>query len=317
MLKTLKQAFKDFLADDCPAMAASMSYFTVFSLAPLLVLMLMVLGVFIDPTDLQGHINNQISALIGADGASQVNEMILAANQSENRGLLPTILGTLALIFGATGAFGALQSALNRAWEVKPDPRRGGIKGFIGKRLLSLGMVATIAFLVLVSLVVSAALSAFGDAMDARIGMPSWVMQIVQLVVSLGVVTLLFAAIFRILPDAKIKWRDVWLGAAFTTVLFVAGKFLIGFYLSRSDPGSTFGAAGALAVILVWIYYSAMIVFLGAEFTQAWAIERGRWIKPEEGAVHAENKTVLKPKPQPSRRRASKKKSPAGDAGEA
>jgi membrane protein len=313
MFQMLKRALKDFLADDCPAMAASMSYFTVFSLAPLLVLTLLVVGVFVDPADLQGHIHDQIATLIGPDGADQIDEMVLSANQASDRGAVPTILGILALLFGATGAFGALQSALNRAWEVKPDPHRGGVKSFFGKRLLSLGMVGTIAFLLLVSLVISAALSAFGDRLEALGGISGTVMQIAQVVLSLAVVTMLFAAIFKILPDARVAWRDVWVGAVFTTVLFVAGKFLIGFYLSRAEPGDSFGAAGALAVILIWVYYSAMIVFLGAEFTQVWSTEKGRGIEPEEGAVRVETKTVPTAKPHPPRRRT--RKSPAGDSG--
>jgi membrane protein len=238
--------------------------------------------------------------------------MVLSADRSSADGVVPTVLGILALLFGATGAFGALQSALNRVWEVKPDPRRGGIKSFLGKRLLSLGMAGTIAFLLLVSLVVSAALSAFGDQLGAMLGGISGpVMQGAQVLVSLAVVTVLFAAIFKILPDAHVAWRDVWSGALFTTVLFVAGKFVIGFYLSRAEPDSSFGAAGALAVILIWVYYSAMILFLGAEFTQVWATEKGRGIEPEDGAVRVETKTVLTPKPHPPRRRA--RKSPAGE----
>jgi membrane protein len=313
MFEMLKRTLKEFLDDDCPAMAASMSYFTAFSLAPLLVLTLTVVGVFVDPADLRGHIHDQLATLIGADGARQVDEMVLSADLRADRGPVPTILGILALLFGATGAFGALQSALNRVWEVKPDPRRGGLKGFVGKRLLSLGMVGTIAFLLLVSLIVSAALSAFGDRLAGMVGgIPGTVMQVAQVAVSLAVVGILFAAIFKILPDARVAWRDVWVGALFTTILFVAGKFLIGFYLSRTDPGSTFGAAGALAVILVWIYYSAMIVFLGAEFTQVWSVDRGQGIQPEEGAVRVETRTTLTPKPRPSRRRG--RKSPAGDA---
>jgi membrane protein len=313
MFEMLKRTLKEFLDDDCPAMAASMSYFTAFSLAPLLVLTLTVVGVFVDPADLRGHIHDQLATLIGADGARQVDEMVLSADLRADRGPVPTILGILALLFGATGAFGALQSALNRVWEVKPDPRRGGLKGFVGKRLLSLGMVGTIAFLLLVSLIVSAALSAFGDRLAGMVGgISGTVMQVAQVAVSLAVVGILFAAIFKILPDARVAWRDVWVGALFTTILFVAGKFLIGFYLSRTDPGSTFGAAGALAVILVWIYYSAMIVFLGAEFTQVWSVDRGQGIQPEEGAVRVETRTTLTPKPRPSRRRG--RKSPAGDA---
>jgi membrane protein len=314
MVALLKRTLKEFLDDDCPAMAASMSYFTVFSLAPLLVLTLLVVGVFVDPADLQGHIHHQLATLIGADAAQQVDEMVLSADLMSDRGPVPTILGILALLLGATGAFGALQSALNRVWEVKPDPRRGGLKSFLGKRLLSLGMVGTIAFLLLVSLIVSAALSAFGDRLAGMLGgISGSVMQVAQVALSLAVVGILFAAIFKILPDARIAWRDVWIGALFTTILFVAGKFLIGLYLSRADPGSTFGAAGALAVILIWIYYSAMIVFLGAEFAQVWSSERGRGIEPEEGAVRVETRTTLSPKPHLPRRRG--RKSPAGDAG--
>jgi membrane protein len=315
MVKVLKRTFKEFIDDDCPTMAASMSYFTAFSLAPLIVLLLMVLGLFVDSGDMQRHIRDQVEALIGAEGARQVDEMILSANRESNgAGALPTILGILALVFGATGAFAALQAALNRAWGVRPDPRHGGIKGFMGKRLLSLGMVATIAFLLLVSLVVSAALSAFGDVLGSRFGgIPGAAIQIVQLAVSLGVVTVLFAAILKVLPDAEVAWRDVWVGALFTTALFVAGKYLIGFYLSRSDPGSSFGAAGALAVILIWIYYSAMILFLGAEFTEVWARERGRSIAPEEGAVRAETHTTLTPRPHPSRRSRRQKSAGAAD----
>jgi membrane protein len=315
MLAVVKHAFRDFVEDECPRMAASMSYFTVFSLAPLLVLVLLLVAVFVDPTDMQGRLNDQMAALIGADGARQIDEMITAANRPANRGPVTTMLGILALIFGATGAFGELQSALNRAWEVKPDPRRGGLKGFIGKRILSLGMVATIAFLLLVSMVVSAALSAFGDVVGGMLGgIPGVLLQGVQLLVSLAVVCALFAAMFKVLPDARVAWRDVWVGALFTTALFVAGKYLIGFYLAKADPGSTFGAAGALAVILVWIYYSAMIVFLGAEFTQAWAVERGGGIEPEEGAVHVETRTKLVPKPRaPGRSRKRRKQS--GGAG--
>ena len=311
----LKRTFKEFGEDECPRMAASMSYFTVFSLPPLMVLILIVVGVFVDPSDMQGRIQAQIGALIGTDGARQINEMIIAANRPENRGLLPTLLGIFALLFGATGAFGELQSALNRAWEVKPDPRRGGIKTFLGKRILSLGMVLTIAFLLLVSMVLSAAISAFGDVLGGLMGGISGpLVQAIQVVLSLGVITALFALIFKVLPDAEVAWRDVWMGAAFTTALFVAGKYLIGFYLATSDPGSSFGTAGALAVIMVWIYYSAMIVFLGAEFTEAWATEKGRDIAPEPGAVHVETRAELTPKAHPSGR-GRKQRRPADGAG--
>jgi membrane protein len=197
---------------------------------------------------------------------------------------------------------------------VQPDPRRGGgIQRLILKRVISLGMVATIAFLLLVSLVVSAAVSAFGDVLGGRLGgLSGVVVQAIQLGLSLTVIAALFAIIFKALPDARVSWRDALTGAVFTTLLFGAGKYLIGFYLSESNPGSIFGGAAALAVIMVWIYYSAMIVFLGAEFTQAWAVGHGREIEPSKGAVRAQPRTDLLPKPQPPGRRT--RTSPAGGA---
>ncbi|HEV7590806.1 MAG TPA: YihY/virulence factor BrkB family protein, partial [Longimicrobium sp.] len=185
-----------------------------------------------------------------------------------------------------------LQTALDRAWEVKPDPRAGGIKNFIFKRVLSLGMVLGIAFLLLVSLALSAMLTAVGGAIGALIpGASAVVVGILQTVISLAVITLLFAAIFKVLPDAVIAWRDVWVGAFVTAVLFEVGKWAIGLYLGHSNPGKAYGAAGALAVILVWIYYTAMIVLFGAEFTQTWAVRRGSGIRPEEGAVRVTEDT--------------------------
>lgn len=288
MLSLLKHAATDFKEDDCPRMAAAMSYYTVFSLPPLLLLVLMIAGVFIEPSHLEGRIEREMAGFLGQEGARQIQAMIRNVNRPGTGGALATILSIAGLVFGATGAFAQLQSALNRAWEVEPDPEEGGgIRGFVGKRLLSLGMVVTLAFLLLVSLLLSAAISAFGDTLGGLVpgGLSTVVLQLLQIGISLLVVTVLFALMFKVLPDAEVSWRDVWVGAFGTALLFVAGKFLIGLYLSRSDPGEAFGAAGSLAVILVWVYYSAMIVFFGAEFTQAWAVERGRGIQPEEGAV--------------------------------
>ena len=288
----LKRVWREFNDDDCPRMAASMSYFTIFSLAPLVVLVIMIVGLVVDPADVQGRIQAQMSGLIGPDGAKLIQGMV-EAGRHPSGGALKTIIGIVALVLGATGAFGELQATLNRAWEVKPDPRKGGIKAMIGKRILTLGMVATIAFLLLVSLVVSAALSAFGDRLGSLLGGISGVlMQAVNLLVSLIVITALFGLMFKVLPDAVVSWRDSIAGAVFTTVLFVVGKYLIGFYLSKSNPGSSFGAAGALAVVMIWIYYSAMIVFLGAEFTQGWAEAHGRHIVPEKDAVRIDDPAV-------------------------
>jgi membrane protein len=205
---------------------------------------------------------------------------------------LAAILGVGVLLFGATGAFMALQSALNRAWSVQPDPAQGGIRNFITKRLLSLGMVLAVAFLILVSLALSAALAAAGDTIGrGRTGVPAMALEVFNFVVSFAVVSGLFAAIYKVLPDAKIAWRDTVVGAVFTAFLFVLGKFLLGYYLGRNDPGSAFGAAGSLALMLVWIYYASMIVLFGAEFTEAWSRRYGTGIIPEEGAVKVQIKT--------------------------
>jgi membrane protein len=287
-LNLLKNTLKDFDEDQCPRMAASLSYYTVFSLPPLLVVILSIAGAVLDPGQVQQALTSQMQSLIGAEGVKQVVQIIQNAKRpGSGGGPLATILGIAALIFGATGAFLELQSALNRAWEVKPDPKKGGIKNFIVKRLFSFGMILAIAFLLLVSLAVSAALSAFGDMLGrmALGGVTGALLQGINLAVSFAAITLLFAAMFKVLPDAVVAWRDVLVGGVATTVLFVIGKYLIGFYLGNSHPTSAYGAAGSLAVLFLWVYYSAIILLMGAEFTQAWAISQGRGIEPEPGAV--------------------------------
>jgi membrane protein len=283
----IRRTLKDFADDECPRMAAALSYYTLFSLPALLVLILMITGVFVDEATVQGRIQSEIATALGPEGARQVREIIEVAERPGSGGRVATILSVAALLFGATGAFAELQKALNRAWEVEADPRQGGVLRFVVKRLLSLGMAVTIAFLLLVSLLLSALLSAFGNEVARLIpgDLSGALLQVVQLTVSFAVVTLLFALMFKVLPDARARWRDVWVGALVTAGLFTGGKFALGYYLSRSDPGEAFGAAGSLAVLLVWVYYSAMIVFFGAEFTQHWAVERGAGIVPKKGAI--------------------------------
>jgi membrane protein len=296
-----KDTFREFNEDEATWMAAALSYFTVFALAPLLAILLQVASFIWDPGQVREALTGQFQALMGRDVARQVQTMMMSAEQKTASGTGLRLMWSIAgLLFGATGAFVSLQSALNRAWEVQPDPKRGGIKNFIMKRFLSLGMVLGIAFLLLVSLALTTALSAFGDYVFGGIG--TTVAQVLNFVFSFAVITLLFAAMFKVLPDAKVGWRDVWVGAVATAALFVVGKLLIGLYVGQSDPGSAFGAAGALAVLLVWIYYAAVIVLLGAEFTQAWMRQHGREIEPEEGAVRVvETKQQLPNAPAPSR----------------
>jgi membrane protein len=209
--------------------------------------------------------------------------MVAHKDPTGGQGPVATTIGLALLIFGATGAFLQLQSALNAAWNVEPDPSQGGIRNFITKRIFSFGLILGIVFLLIVSLAVTAAVSALTERFGS--GLPETVMLVLEFVFAFVVVTFLFAAMFKVLPDARIEWRDVWVGAIGTTILFVVGKFLIGFYLGRSDPGSSFGAAGTLAVILIWIYYASHIVLFGAEFTQAWSEKFGSGIRPEAGAA--------------------------------
>ena len=200
---------------------------------------------------------------------------------------LGLVLSIAGLLFGATGVFAQLQQALNKAWEVEPDPEAGGIKNFLTKRVFSLGMILVIVFLLLVSLLLSSFISVFAGQLGSLLpgSLSTAVVWVINAVVSLAVITLLFAAIFKVLPDAIVAWRDVWVGAFVTAFLFVIGKFLIGLYIGQSDPGEAYGAAAALALLLVWVYYSAMIIFLGAEFTQIWAQQYGSGIEPDEDAV--------------------------------
>ncbi|HKT60400.1 MAG TPA: YihY/virulence factor BrkB family protein [Gemmatimonadales bacterium] len=287
MFALLKSSVDGFMEDDCTTQAAALSYCTIFSLPPLLLLLLMILGALVDPQDIRGQLQTQISALMGPTAAEQIRTILTQLHGPGSGSALATVLGIVGLLLGATGAFGQLQAALNRAWGVKPDPRQGGVRGFLLKRLFSFGMILSVAFLLLISLVVSTVLSAFGASLGRMLpdGVSTTLLQLLNVAFSLVVIAALFAAIFKVLPDAKVRWRDVWVGAFATAVLFVGGKFLIGFYIGRSNPGQAFGAAGSLAVLFAWVYYSAMIVLFGAEFTQSWVERNGGSIAPERGAV--------------------------------
>ena len=286
-LSTLKKTVQEFIADDCPSMAAALAYYTVFSLPALLVVVITTVGSIFGRAAVQGKIEAQIGGLIGPRAAQQVETMIAQVSLSGS-GLIATILGVAAVVFAATTAFAQLQSSLNRAWEVKPDPETNGLKNFFLKRVLSFGMILAIGFLLLVSLALSAAMSAFGDVLTGYL--PDFLsgsfLRFASAVLAFAVFTGLFGALYKVLPDAQVQWRDVSIGAVVTAILFVLGKYLVGLYIGRSDVLSPYGAAGSLALILVWTYYSAMIFLLGAEFTQVWAANHGRTIEPEPGAVH-------------------------------
>jgi membrane protein len=287
VLRALKSAIKDFIDDNCLSMAAALSFYTVFSLPGILVIVIRVAGYFYGEQEMQGELAGQIRGLIGTRASGQVDVMIQNANAGVSGGTLATVFGIGALAFAATTALAQLQQALNRAWEVQPDPESGGVRNFLMKRVLSFGMIVGVAFLLLVSLVVSAVLAIVANHVNTYFpaGVSGNLMRILNFFGSLLIVAFLFAAMYKVLPDAEIGWGDVAVGAIFTAVLFGGGKFLVSLYLGRSDVVSAFGAAGSLAIILLWTYYSSAIILLGAEFTQAWVQSQGREIMPQKGAV--------------------------------
>jgi membrane protein len=280
----LKETFSDWNEDKAPRLAAALAYYTMFSIAPVLIIVIAIAGLVLGREAVQGAIAQQIEGLVGnRESALAVQAMIQSASKPST-GIIATVIGLVTLLFGAAGVFGQLQDALNTIWEVQPKPDRG-IMETIKERFLSFTMVLGVGFLLLVSLVVSAALTAIGTYFSNLLPGFEAVWQVVNFLVSFGVITLLFAMIFKVLPDAKIAWSDVWIGAAVTALLFTIGKFLIGLYLGKSSVGTAYGAAGSLVVILIWVYYSAQILFLGAEFTQVYARKYGSRIEPADNAV--------------------------------
>lgn len=269
----LKAAFDEFNEDKAPRLAAALSYYTIFSLAPLLIVVIAIAGLVFGQDAVQGRLDEQIQGLVGAQGGEMIQEMVQNA-QRPNESLVATIIGIVTLLFGATGVFVQLKGALNTVWDVEP-PKTGGILATLKAQLLSFTMVLGIGFLLLVSLVISAVISALSNFINGLFGNTEFVLQVINFVISFGFITLLFALIYQILPDLDIEWRDVTIGAAFTALLFTIGKTLIGLYLGNSGVTSTYGAAGSLVVILLWVFYSAQLLLFGAEFTQVYARRYG------------------------------------------
>jgi membrane protein len=264
-------------------LAAALSYYTLFSLAPLLIIAIAVAGLAFGREAAQDQIVETLQGLIGQDSAQAIQGMIQASNNKPTTGIISSIIGLIALLFGAGGVVGQLQSSLNKLWEVTPKPGQG-VWGFVRQRFLSFAMVLAIGFLLLVSLVVTAVLSSFTGMLSSFLGEATLIAHAADLLVSFGFTTLLFALIYKFVPDIRIQWRDVWVGAALTSVLFTLGKYLIGLYIGTSGVTSVFGAAGSLITVLVWVYYSALIFFLGAEFTKVYAAEYGSGVAPADNA---------------------------------
>ena len=294
----IKESFKGWKDDGALDLGAALAYYTIFSLAPLLLIVTAVAGLVWGREAVQGQLVGQMQGIVGTQGAQAIQTMVANAGK-HGQGVLATILGLATILFGATGVFVQLQSALDRIWNVEPKPG-AGIWSFIRTRMISFGMVLGIGFLLLVSLVVAAAVAALGKWATGMLPGGETLINILTFAVSFALITLLFAMIYKVLPDVEIAWRDVWIGAAVTALLFTIGKFLIGLYLAHSTVASTYGAAGSLVVLLLWIYYSSQILFLGAEFTQVYATRYGSQIRPSEHAVPVkETRQVVSPREWP------------------
>jgi membrane protein len=270
----LKDTFNEWNQDKAPRLAAALAYYTAFSIAPLLVVVIAIAGLLFSQEAVRGQVDNQIQGLIGPQAADAVQEILANANQPQT-GIFATIIGLVTLLLGAGAVFGQLQDALNTIWGVEDVKKQEGIVKLIKDRLLSFSMVLVIGFLLMVSLIVSSVLAAANDWVLGMLPGAQILAQIINIVISFGVITVLFALIYKYLPDTDIQWRDVWIGAAVTALLFTVGKYLLGLYLGNSSVASGYGAAGSFVVLLLWIYYSAQILLFGAEFTQVYANRKG------------------------------------------
>ncbi|MGE5523080.1 MAG: YihY/virulence factor BrkB family protein [Rhodospirillaceae bacterium] len=313
----LKDAFTSWQEDYAPSMGAALSYYTMFSIAPLLLIVIAVTGLVFGEEAARGAIYGQLQGLMGDEGARAIENMVASANKPA-QGIVATVAGVATLLFGATTVFGELQSDLDRIWRAPAREKQSGVWTLLRTRLLSFGMILGIAFLLMVSLVMSAAVAALGELWAPFFGAWEVLAHAVNIVVGFGVTTVLFAMIYKFMPRAAVGWHDVWIGAACTALLFTLGRFLIGLYLGKSGVTSSFGAAGSLVLVMVWVYYSAQIFLLGAEFTwvyaHAYGSRRGS-VRPRAGV---EQRAAEAPVKSPAAvNAASPRESDAGVAGTA
>ena len=283
-ISIVRQAVELWMARNAFQHAGALAFYTLFSLAPLFIILIAMVAAVLGEDAARGEIAAQIQRYIGPQAASAVEDAVLVS-RVEAAGVLPTLVGIGALLFGATTVFGQLQTSLNQFWGVVAKPSRSGILVFLTTRLLSLGLVLIIGFLLLTSLVISIAIAAIITYAERWTPIPAVALAAVDLTVSLGTATLLFAMIFKVLPDVRLEWGHVWRGALVTAVLFVAGQFVISIYLTQMAPGSTYGAAGSLVAVLMWVYYSSLILLLGTALTRAAVLVRGGGIVPKATAV--------------------------------
>lgn len=279
----LKATVVEWIDDNAARVAASLAFYTLLSMAPLVLLSVALIGALMGETDAQARILGTVESVVGPQAAGALSAVVGSAHKSDS-GFMSSVIGVVVLLVGASGVFGELQYALDTIWGVKPKPNRG-IMGVLKDRLFSFSMVIGVAFVLLVSLVISTVLSGMGRVVSDQLPGGAVVWQCVNLTISLGVITVLFAIIFKVVPDIEIRWRDVWFGAFVTAVLFSAGKYVLGLYLGTSSVASSYGAAGSVVALVVWVYYSSQLVFLGAEFTQVFARRYGVEIQPSKNAV--------------------------------
>lgn len=301
LLPVLKRTFAQFQENNSLRLAAALSYTAVFSIPPLLIVVIAIAGAVFGQEAVTGQVFGQLRGLLGADAAAGLQKIIVNFNRHD-AGPLATTVGVGTLLFGATTFFATLQESLNDIWNLKPKPKNG-LMQWLKTRVLSLGLVLSVGFLLLVSLVLSAGLAAVGTYLRGLLPDVTVVLFfVVDLVLSLVLISVVFALLFRYLPDARVAWRNVWPGAILTAVLFIIGKYLIGLYVAKADPGSAYGAAGSVVVLLVWVYYSALLVFFGAEFTQEFLARFGEKIQPKEYAVAVVEQELAPGQPAPERK---------------
>jgi membrane protein len=286
ILSLMKKTVLAWLDDYAPSMGAALAYYTMFSIAPLLLIVITIAGWVFGAEAARGEIVEQLSGLMGEDGAKAAEGMLAAVGKSSG-GIWATLFGIFLLIFGATTVLAELQSNLDRIWKMPEKEKSSGLWGFLRARLLSFGLILGIAFLLMVSLLVSAGIAAIGRWYEVYLGNYELVLQGLDFVVSFFLFTTLFATIYKFMPQARVAWSDVWIGAAFTTVLFIVGKTLIGLYIGKSGIASGFGAAASIVVMLIWVYYSAQIFLLGAEFTHAYWEEIGSGRRQSKSKVES------------------------------
>jgi membrane protein len=298
--KLLNETLAEVKNDNILKYSASLAYYTIFSMGPMLLIIISLAGIFLGKEAIQGRIYGEMASLVGNEAALQIQETIKNIHLSGNN-FLTTVVGVITLLIGASGIFGEIQDSINIIWGFKSKPRRGLLTMLIN-RILSFSMVVTMGFLLTVSLILNALIAALSYSIGYYFpGVTVYFLFTFNNLLTFAVITALFAIIFKVLPDAAIRWKDVRMGAFLTAILFMSGKFIIGFYLSKSKLASLFGAAGSLIIIMVWVYYNAIILYVGAEFTQVYARFKRKEIPPNDYAVRVERKVIEKPNPAPDK----------------